>query len=209
MVLPSLNQIGIACGALISILGFIKYIYKPIKKFCVATIAFHKNINLVAKEIAPNGGSSFRDTLDRLSKNITILNQSNALIQGKLVAIINNKNKGIFETDVNGDYIFVNRAYCRLFSRSTEEALGKGWKLFIHPEDRVRVTQEWFDCVRENRDFVSSFKILHQDGKILTVNCNAYVIKDLAGNCLGYLGFIWLKTNNPKCADCEYINTDV
>ncbi|HEX2099857.1 MAG TPA: PAS domain S-box protein, partial [Candidatus Synoicihabitans sp.] len=43
---------------------------------------------------------------------------------------------GIFLSDQQGDCVYVNERWCEMAGMSHEEALGQGWVMALHPEDR-------------------------------------------------------------------------
>ena len=51
---------------------------------------------------------------------------------------------GIFETDANGNCLFVNDRWCRITGMTPGTAGGEGWVRALHPDDRDRVCREWY-----------------------------------------------------------------
>ncbi|CAK0773764.1 hypothetical protein CCP3SC5AM1_880010 [Gammaproteobacteria bacterium] len=184
------ETLGMLATALAAIYGFVKLIYKPLINLFTGAVSFYHNCNYVAKEMKPNGGTSLKDSVEGLKHSIDAILSTVIRLDQRQIAIANHSDKGIFESDVNGDNIFVNRAYCRIFGRTIDEALGKGWKLFIHPDDRDKVVEDWYACVKERRDFVMAFKILKSDSTSHLVDVHAYVLRDLKGMAIGYMGFV-------------------
>jgi PAS domain S-box-containing protein len=45
----------------------------------------------------------------------------------------------IYQSDADGNCIYVNSVLCELFEISEKDALGLGWIDRVHPEDRARV----------------------------------------------------------------------
>lgn len=181
---------GVVAGALAAIWGIFKLAYKPTVAAIMATKEFYVNTKFLAKEMKPNGGSSLKDSVEGLKHSIDAILSTVVRLDQRQIAIANHSDKGIFEADLNGDTIFVNRAYCRICGRSPEEVLGKGWKSLVHPEERDKVVEEWYSCVKERRDFIMAYKILRSDGTTIIVDSHAYVLRDLKGQTIGYMGFI-------------------
>jgi diguanylate cyclase (GGDEF)-like protein/PAS domain S-box-containing protein len=100
---------------------------------------------------------------------------------------------GIFVNDVAGNCCYVNPAYIRITGVPEEDALGRGWRQFIHPDDRERLLEEWraamqrfyegepfvFDTIRRN---------VKPDGEIRWVHLNVAAMYDTEGFCNGYVG---------------------
>jgi PAS domain S-box-containing protein len=188
--MTTLQSLGTAAAALASIFGLSKYVYKPLRKKLVHLSEFYNNCSYMAKEMKPNGGSSLRDSVEGLKGSIDAILSTVVKLDQRQVAISQHNDKGIFESDQNGDFIFVNRAFCHITKRTPEEAYGRGWKVFICPEEREAVTDEWYNCVKERRDFTMTFNYLLTDGSKVKVNCHAYVLKDAKAQVIGYMGFV-------------------
>ncbi len=97
---------------------------------------------------------------------------------------------GIFETDAQGDCLFVNERWCELAGLSPEEAAGRGWVRALHPHDRDRVFAEWYDAARTRREFASEYRFQRPDGATFWLSGAATALRDAAGEVIGYLGTI-------------------
>lgn len=45
----------------------------------------------------------------------------------------------IYQSDAQGQCVYVNTALCKLFGITAQEAMGLGWMDRVHPDDRQRV----------------------------------------------------------------------
>lgn len=70
----------------------------------------------------------------------------------------------IFATDVEGHCVFVNQRFCDISGLTPEEARGHGWLERVHPDDRDRVAQEWYDGVEKREGFYSRHRICPPSG---------------------------------------------
>ncbi|NET11043.1 MAG: EAL domain-containing protein, partial [Symploca sp. SIO2B6] len=50
---------------------------------------------------------------------------------------------GIFRTDPDGHYLYVNERWCQMVGQPPETAIGSHWSLSIAPEDRASVLEKW------------------------------------------------------------------
>jgi two-component system sensor histidine kinase ChiS len=57
---------------------------------------------------------------------------------------------GMFQTDADGKYVFVNERWSEISGLRPEQALGDSWAGGIHPGDRHRVANEWSAAVKAN-----------------------------------------------------------
>jgi PAS domain S-box-containing protein len=96
---------------------------------------------------------------------------------------------GIFITDSSGDCSYTNPAYQRISGLSQHQALGSGWSQAIHPDDRQRVFNEWYDAARRRVPFRSEHRFAHPDGGIVLTRVNAAEITD-GERLMGYVGLV-------------------
>lgn len=184
------QKAGIVAGAVMSVMAASKYILQPLKKKYKSVTGFYDTCSFISKELKPNGGGSMRDSVEALKLSIDAVLATVIRLDQRQKSFAHQSEKGIFESDLNGDFIFVNRMYCRMTGRSPEEAYGKGWKAFIAPEDREHVVAEWYECVKERRDFIMTYHYIKPDLTKVKVNCHGYLLKDVAGQTIGYMAFI-------------------
>jgi diguanylate cyclase (GGDEF)-like protein/PAS domain S-box-containing protein len=97
---------------------------------------------------------------------------------------------GIFHTEPDGDCLYVNNRWCEITGLSGKEALGKGWLEALHPEDAVRVGQEWYEAAITNSMFKSEYRFLQRNGTVKWVLGQAKAETDRSGNVVGYVGSI-------------------
>ena len=95
-------------------------------------------------------------------------------------------------TDSEGNLVIVNRRWCELTGRSASEAMGHGWQMMIHPEDRDALITEWQRYVREaNRGirkdgFCFAYRLLHKDGNCVRLCARCVEERDGDGKLLGF-----------------------
>lgn len=97
---------------------------------------------------------------------------------------------GIFQTDLNGDNLFVNKGWCQMAGMTPEEARGKEWSNAIHPDDRERVTAGWQQALAEGTSSAAEFRFLRPDGVVTWLQGNAVPLRDPRGNRIGYIGTV-------------------
>jgi PAS domain S-box-containing protein len=97
---------------------------------------------------------------------------------------------GIFLTDLNGDYYFVNRNWCAVSGLTAEEVKGTGWQQALHPEDRHRVVAEWRAAVQQGLPFSSEFRFLQPNGTVTWLQGSAAELRNSHDSVVGYIGTI-------------------
>lgn len=135
----------------------------------------------VIKEVKPNGGSSLRDAVARIEMNQYISDQQRR-------ALLNLAPVPAFESDSTGECIWANRAYLRVVGKSLEEVLGFGWINHIAPNDQEVVRARWIEAIKDGRDFVLDYHILTVTGAAQLVHGQAFPIRDIKNQVIGYNG---------------------
>jgi len=97
---------------------------------------------------------------------------------------------GIFQTDGEGNCLFVNPRWIELTGLSLSEAKGQGWTQALHPADRDRVFSEWEQATQENREFALEYRFQTNQGKVNWVFGRALAIYDDRGSLTGYFGIV-------------------
>lgn len=97
---------------------------------------------------------------------------------------------GIFETDINGNCIYVNARWSEITGLSIEDAKGDGWAKALHPEDKDKIYTEWSASTVENRPFHLEYRFLHTDDKIVWVLGQSANYKSQLNDQAGYVGTI-------------------
>ncbi|MEM6251508.1 MAG: EAL domain-containing protein [Cyanobacteria bacterium P01_D01_bin.156] len=97
---------------------------------------------------------------------------------------------GIFRTDKNGHCIYVNQCWCTIVGISASKAQGTEWLTAIHPNDRDRVYQGWYQAVQSNQPFQAEYRVQTPAGVVTWVFGQAAVEYDSNGSSIGYAGTI-------------------
>ncbi|MFQ5462356.1 MAG: PAS domain S-box protein [Phycisphaerae bacterium] len=109
---------------------------------------------------------------------------------------------GIFRTDAEGNYRYVNTRWWLITGMTAEDALGEGWKRNLHEEDRERVLQAWSAAIAQGQPFQFEYRFVTPDGIVTWVYGQA--IAELNDSCdiVGYVGTITDITER-KSAEAE------
>lgn len=114
--------------------------------------------------------------------------------------LVQNAPVGIFQTNIQGDCIFVNPRWLEVTGISREEALGKGWASALHPDDREQVFNQWYKAVQAGREFGMEYRFQTPQNKVTWVFGSAIAIRDRLGTVTGYLGTF---TDITECKEVE------
>lgn len=98
---------------------------------------------------------------------------------------------GIFRTDTQGKCLYVNDRWCQMTGISLEDALGDGWIGSIHPEDRLRISREWYAAAKQNLPFRLEYRVQRPDNNAsIWVFAQAVAERDMRGEVIAYVGTI-------------------
>jgi PAS domain S-box-containing protein len=107
---------------------------------------------------------------------------------------------GIFQTDAVGHTIFLNQQCLELMGVPLSAALGQDWANSLHPDDRARVSAQWYEAVQANREFSTEHRFRTPQGLVNWVFVKAIGIRDEAGTVTGYIGMVMDITERKAAA---------
>ena len=97
---------------------------------------------------------------------------------------------GLFLTDNEGQFVYVNEYWSDITGLSSERSYGEGWARALYPADKKRVLNAWYQAVQRDLPFESEFRFRKQNGSIKWVIGKAIAERDMRGDRLGYVGTI-------------------
>lgn len=97
---------------------------------------------------------------------------------------------GVFETDGEGKYVYVNQKWQEIAGMSAETAQALGWTKNLHPDDREAVLEAWSATVRQLIPFRMEYRLLRPDGAVVWVYGQAQSKRKGRNNAGGQIGTI-------------------
>jgi len=97
---------------------------------------------------------------------------------------------GIFETDIDGKCIYVNRRWCEITGIPPKQAYGAAWVSSLHPDDRLPVTQAWESMANSTDPFMREYRFITPDTKTTWVVGHITPLSDDKANKRGYIGTV-------------------
>lgn len=164
---------------------------RPVKRFLAKKVEERRDslarINRVLAELAPNGGASLRDAINRIEK-------TGLRLENRLRAYIDlNNDTGVFESKPNGECIFANKVLCDLLGLHPDQVVGNGWINGIHPEDRHRVWDSWSNAIHQRIEFTEKYRMVNEKTQVITlIKCQAVPLI-LDGVIQGWMGIVTVK----------------
>lgn len=102
---------------------------------------------------------------------------------------------GIFQTDNEGNCIFVNNKWLDITGNTLAGAMGTGWTETLHPDDKQKVFDAWQSSVINDWEFSLEYRFIKLDGTVIWVYGQAQSEKDQNGKIIAYVGTITDITN--------------
>ncbi|MEZ5444522.1 MAG: PAS domain S-box protein [Gammaproteobacteria bacterium] len=97
---------------------------------------------------------------------------------------------GVFETDASGDCLYVNQRWCDITGMSPEHAQGKGWTSALYPEDRDRLSAQWYRAVAGRTPFQAEYRYQRPDGEVRWALCSGIPQHAPDGRLTGFMGTV-------------------
>jgi PAS domain S-box-containing protein len=94
---------------------------------------------------------------------------------------------GIFNTNAEGQCIYVNERYSEITGLPKERFFGTGWIETLHPDDRDEVVSEWEECARSGEPYVGEYRIVNAKGEVAWVYVQSVKADFFEG---GYVGTV-------------------
>ena len=115
-------------------------------------------------------------------------------------AIVSVSPVGIFQTDVEGNCVYMNLCGQEISGISEVKSLGIGFSKVLHPDDVEMVTNTWHKAIITKSDFNAEYRFLRPDGTIRWVSGRASPQFDDKNEIKGFVGSI---TDITKLRDVE------
>lgn len=151
-----------------------RFVVKPWKNLC-------DTVNLIKKEVTPNGGGSLKDAVGEIKKSVS-------KIENWQRARLSHEGTCFFDLDANGRITWANRATLRELGATEDEVTGMNYRAQIATEDRARVAEEIDLATAEERDLKTCFRL--RDGRCVEM---ALLVVKNGKDCTGYAGALTRK----------------
>ena len=146
-IISHLDVFGIIVGAFGAayalIIGLYKYIIKPSIKFYKNNEQLIHCVEDIKKELTTNGGSSIKDTVNRIDRRQVIIDKRSK-------AICYNVEDVILEVDENGNVLWANHNFHELMGN--KNITGLDWIAYIDEPEREPFIREFNSCSKNNRE---------------------------------------------------------
>lgn len=130
--------------------------------------------------VAPNGGGSMMDSINRTTTAIGTLGEQVDLLTQTIWAENDSEDDvGRFHSNAAGENIYVNQPYARMMGVGKAELLGWKFLNFVHSNDVDRVRRHWELCRAEHRQYRINCHMVTADNETLEVEIVATPVPEL------------------------------
>jgi len=133
-----------------------KYIIKPTIRLYKSQQGLVDSVEDIKKELTTNGGSSIKDTVNRIDRRQIMLDKRSK-------AIFYNIEQAILEVDENGNILWANELFHKMMG--TKNLKGLDWVSHIDEPQRENFLREFESCSEKLREL--RFETISTDGKSL------------------------------------------
>ena len=112
-------------------------------------------------------GNAFDDLVSAVSDREQRLRQSQKRLdeqQRHLASVLDQVPAGIMHTLPDKTYAFVNKAFCDLLGRRSDQLLGHSFTEFTHPEDIEADAHRFDEAIQHRQDYVHKKRYIKPDG---------------------------------------------
>ncbi len=113
---------------------------------------------------------------------------------------------GIYRTDLTGSTTYVNQRWTQIVGIGFEESLGNGWYFAIHPDDRVKLYNEWKKVTSQRIRSLIEFRFVKPDKSIVWVIGQATPETNTENQIIGFIGTI-TDITEKKQAEEKFVKT--
>jgi PAS domain S-box-containing protein len=116
--------------------------------------------------------------LAQAGRHISARTASLRVSEERFRGLVDDAPVGIFRTDEQGSYTYVNARWTAIVGSTPDQLLGDAWMDFVHTDDRNRVLASWKQALIARAPFVGEYRCITPDGRTIWVNCHAIAETD-------------------------------
>jgi PAS domain-containing protein len=162
---------------------------KPVVDSAKSIVHLRDSVAFISAQLAPNGGASLRDTIDRVEKHVRLIDARAAIIDARHKMLLNQEQFVYFEADSRGGITLITRVAMRWTGRPTEDLCGAGWLNMVWPADHALLAEKWEQSVMERGILECRHGITDPAGQRLAVFTRAWPVIHI-GEVVSWIGTI-------------------
>ncbi len=136
--------------------------------------------------------------IDRLKETHEALQES----ERKYRTILESMEEGYYEADLKGNILFCNDALCRIHGRSRKELVGLNYKKYTTAQTAKRIYKIFNTIYRTGVPAkIIDYEIIRKDGSIAIVEESASLLRNAAGEPIGFFGVSRDRTEQKRAEE--------
>ncbi|MBL0335258.1 MAG: PAS domain S-box protein [Chitinophagaceae bacterium] len=141
----------------------------------------------VSSRMLPDGKiqAILRDITDKTESDLALVAS-----ESRFRTLAEHAPVGIFETNLDGDIIYVNEKITEYTGASRDELMGQSWIKYIHKEDRDFIPKEWKILKDLLRDSRKQIRFIHKSGAIFWTQTKTIPLLGKNGEPEGFMGTV-------------------
>lgn len=138
--------------ALVPIFGLAwKKILKPLLTAIKRYEDTVESIELIKKDVVNNDGESLKSCIKKLTNTCENIEKNQKVLEQRSRSSLHYSPLALFETDRDGQLIWVNEAFCNITNGSFSDVKGYDWISLIRESDREDFLKEFASCINMGR----------------------------------------------------------
>ena len=137
----------------------------------------------------PNNENAMKDptfSKDNIRKSISHVND---IFDERYKIFLEQVSDGVFETDIYGNFIYFNKAFCNILGHTGLEIQGHDFSKFMDNENARKAYETFTNIwVTHNETSDLHWEIIDSQGKTRLIEVSAFLIKDIKGTKKGFRG---------------------
>jgi hypothetical protein len=135
-------------GAGIAVLGVLYKTFTFVRKFQNCQEEVKESIKIIKAEVTPNGGSSLKDTVNKLSKTCDRIEIRQKILDQRSKASLHYNEEALFETDKHGRLTWCNEKFQEITFDNGDILDGLDWISIIDDSMRDKFLTEFTSCLK-------------------------------------------------------------
>ena len=169
-----------------------------------ADIKRHDEIGIL-KTAFNSMAAQLQQTLEGLEQRIVEREKAEIALresEQKYRSVVDSVKEVIFQTDVNGLWIFLNSAWTAITGFNVEDSLGTNFIGYVHPDDRQQSRQQFQSLIsRQQSELRQEIRYLRKDGKFCWIEVFAQLTLDEGETIIGTSGTLNDITQRKQAED--------
>jgi PAS domain S-box-containing protein len=139
-----------------------------------------------AKGLAEHLGVEFILDITETHRTAALLKQS----EERFRQLSESNPIGVYQADLAGNITYANPMAQEIFSMSEAELLGHGWLTRLHPEDAIRVYEDWSKAIAGNSSYSTEYRLQLPEEETRIIGARSVMLHSEDGEPFGVVGTV-------------------